>query len=69
MSSYSAAAVPRGNVDGSCFACAALARARRLITVRFVGVIDARGPAASSGLLRPAATVIPPTEGTAVVCD
>lgn len=37
---------------GSCLACAALALARRPITVLFVGVIEVRGPPAKKGLFR-----------------
>lgn len=42
----------------TCLACAARARANRLITVLFVGVIVARDAPANNGLLRPAT---PPT--------
>ena len=45
---------------GNCFACAALALAKRLITVRLVGVIDVLRPPASSGLLRPPTPRTPP---------
>jgi hypothetical protein len=51
-------------VLGNCFACAALALAKRLMTVRFVGVIEVLKPPASSGLLRPPTpTTAPPVAG------
>lgn len=52
---YSGAAL--GKVVGSCLAWAARALASRLITVRLVGVMEVRGPPASSGRLRPGAPV------------
>lgn len=51
--------VPLWKVPGNCFACAALALARRLITVRLVGVIDVLKPPAKSGLLRPTPVACP----------
>lgn len=53
LSTYSG--VPLWKVVGSCLACAALALANRLMTVRFVGVIEVLGPPASKGRLRPPA--------------
>lgn len=65
---YSWSGFALGKEAGSCLACAARALASRLITVRFVGVMDVLGPPASSGLLRPPTAVArtpAPTAATA----
>lgn len=64
MKTYSG---PLWKVAGSCLACAALARASRLMTVRLVGVIDVLGPPARSGLLRPTPVTGAPSGGGLLV--
>lgn len=62
MEKGSYSAVPRWKVD-NCLACAALALANRLITVRFVGVMEVLGPPVNNGLFLPPITDV----ATAVV--